>query len=79
VPRYTKQAVIDVIVSEAAKIFTGDKRDGEAPPITLQNFSTEMFRYGARALRARLSRMPYEVLLAELKLPPHTLPHLMPI
>jgi hypothetical protein len=52
----TKQETIDVIVAEATtSLFTGDNRDGEAPPITLQNFYTESFRYGAEALRARLS------------------------
>jgi len=55
VPPYTKQEAIDAIVAEATTSqFTGDNRDGAAPPITLQNFYTESFRYGARALRARL-------------------------
>ena len=41
-PRPTKQAIIDVIVAEVtAKQFTGDMRDGDAPPITLQNFQLE--------------------------------------
>jgi hypothetical protein len=58
--RFTKVEIIDAIVAEATKgLFTGDKRDGEAPPITRQNFHSETFRYGARALRARLSRLSH--------------------
>jgi hypothetical protein len=68
VPRLTKQAIIDVIVAEAtAKQFTGDKRDGDAPPITLQNFQPETLRYGAKALRVRLSRLSYAELRDELE------------
>jgi hypothetical protein len=57
VPLSTKQEIIDVIVAEATRLFTGDDRDGEAPPITLQNFYDESFRYGAKALRERLQRL----------------------
>ena len=67
-PRPTKQAIIDVIVAEVtAKQFTGDMRDGDAPPITLQNFQLETVRHGAKALRARLSRLSYAELCAELE------------
>ena len=45
-------------------LFTGDKRDGEAPPITRQNFHSVILRYGARALRARLSQLSHAELLA---------------
>jgi hypothetical protein len=56
--RPTKRAIIDAIVAEATQsAFTGDKRDGTAPAITLQNFHAESYRYGAKALRARLSRL----------------------
>jgi hypothetical protein len=64
--RFTKVEIIDAIVAEATKgLFTGDKRDGEAAPITRQNFHSEKFRYGARALRARLSRLSPAELLRE--------------
>ena len=64
--RFTKVEIIDAIVAEATKgLFTGDNRDGEAPPITRQNFHSETFRYGARALRARLSRLSHAELLRE--------------
>jgi hypothetical protein len=64
--RFTKVEIIDAIVAEATKgLFTGDKRDGEAPPITRQNFHPETFRYGARALRARLSQLSHAELLGE--------------
>jgi hypothetical protein len=57
--RFSKHEIIDLIVSKATHgLFTGDRGDGEAPPITLQNFGTEMVRLGAKALRARLSRLP---------------------
>jgi hypothetical protein len=48
-------------------MFTGDNRDSEAPPITLQNFTSETFRYGAKALRTRLSRLSRAELLRELE------------
>jgi hypothetical protein len=48
-------------------MFTGDNRDSEAPPITLQNFHSETFRYGAKALRARLSRLSRAELWRELE------------
>lgn len=65
--RYTKSEIIDAIVAEATHgLFTGDKRDGEAPPITRQNFPDgEALRYGARALRARLSQLSHAELLGE--------------
>ena len=51
--------IIDLIVSEATHgLFTGDERDGGAPPITFQNFRDEATRLGAKALRARLSCLP---------------------
>jgi hypothetical protein len=55
----TRRDIIDLVISRATQdSFTGNERDGEAPPITFQNFTTESFRLGARALRARLSRLP---------------------
>src|SRR5262249_17253877 len=64
----TKRAIVEAIVAEATKgLFTGDNRDGEPPSITLQNFTSEMFRYGAKALRARLSGLPRAELLRELE------------
>ena len=63
--RRTKK-IVDWIVAKATwGHFKGDKRDGEAPPITIQNFVLESPRYGARALRARLSRLSSAELLAE--------------
>jgi hypothetical protein len=55
--------LIDLIIFKATGgLFTGDERDGDAPPITLQNFHSEKTRLGAQALRARLSRLsPTEV------------------
>jgi len=64
---YTKRAIIDAIVADATcRRFTGDKRDGDAPPITFENFLDEAFRHGAKALRARLSRLSRGELIAEL-------------
>jgi hypothetical protein len=63
--RYTRSEVIDAIVAEAQGLFKGHKRDGKAPAITVQNFTDEMFRYGARALRARLSQLSHAELLGE--------------
>jgi hypothetical protein len=64
----SKKNIVDAIIAEATKrIFTGDKRDGDAPPITLQNFLDESLRFGAKALRARLSRLSRAALLEELK------------
>ncbi len=66
--RPTKTDIVDAIIGEATKgQFTGDKRDGAPPPITLQNFVSETFRYGAKALRARLSRLTLADLLGELE------------
>jgi hypothetical protein len=66
--RPTKTDIVDAIIGEATNgRFTGDKRDGAPPPITLQNFLSEMYRYGAKALRARLLRLTYAELLAELE------------
>ena len=62
--RLTK--MVDWIVAKATfSIFTGDERDGETPPITIENFWLERDRYGAKALRARLSRLSYAELLTE--------------
>jgi hypothetical protein len=64
--RLTKKEIVDWIVAKATfGMFKGDKRDGEAPPITVQNFSLEAGRYGAKALRARLSRLSFAELLTE--------------
>lgn len=64
--RLTKKMMIDQIVADTTHgRFKGDKRDGEAPPITIQNFSLESGRYGAKALRARLSRLSFDELAAE--------------
>jgi hypothetical protein len=66
--RLSKRVIIDSIVGHVTNgVFTGDKRDGVPPPITLQSFTTEMHRYGAKALRARLSRLTLTELCAELK------------
>ena len=55
----SNREIIDLIVSEATYgSFTGDEHDGEAPPITSQNFRDDAFRLGAKALRARLSCLP---------------------
>jgi hypothetical protein len=64
VPRLTKTALIDAIVNEVST-YTGDERDGAAPPITVRNFHEEMFRYGAKELRKRLSRMSLKEVLRE--------------
>ena len=63
----TKKEIVDWMVAEATLgRFRGDKRDGEAPPITIQNFTNEMVvHYAAKALRARLSRLSYAELLTE--------------
>jgi hypothetical protein len=64
--RLTKAEIVDRIVTTATfGRFRGDKRDGEAPPITIRNFDLEMARYGAQALRARLSRLSLAELLTE--------------
>src|SRR5262245_24363407 len=65
--RPTKTDIVDAIIGEATKgQFTSDKRDGAPPPITLKNFLSQTFRYGAKALRARLSRLTLPELLDEL-------------
>src|SRR5262249_40168063 len=65
-PRLTKKVIVDLIIAEATfRRFKGDKRDGETPPITIQNFIDEMARYAAKALRARLSRLSFAELLTE--------------
>jgi hypothetical protein len=62
----SRKEIVDIVIREATYgLFVGDRRDGDAPPITLQNFTNEMIRYGARALRARLSRLPDVSLLSE--------------
>jgi hypothetical protein len=66
VRRPSKRAIIDAIIDQATNgLFKGDKRDGDTPPITLRNFHDEMFRLGARALRARLSRLSRSELKSE--------------
>jgi hypothetical protein len=63
---FTKKQVIDYIVGQATRgLFFGDARDSKAPPITLQNFTQEMRRCGAKALRARLSGLSYRQVLQE--------------
>jgi hypothetical protein len=62
----TKKQLIDAMIAEATHgYFKGDKRDGETPPITVQNFFGEMSRHAARALRARLSRLSRVELFTE--------------
>jgi hypothetical protein len=64
--RPTKKEIVDAIIAEATfGRFKGDKRDGETPPITIQNFTDEGFRHAAKALRTRLSRLSLSELLAE--------------
>jgi hypothetical protein len=64
--RQTKR-LIDWIVRKVVffGMFTGDSRDGESPRITVENFSIEQSRYGARAYRAQLSRLSLTELWAE--------------
>jgi hypothetical protein len=65
--RDTKKDIVDAFITEATnRLFTGDKRGGGVPAITLQNFYDESIRYGAKALRARLARLSRAELLAEL-------------
>jgi hypothetical protein len=64
VPRPTKQALIDAIVIKVTS-FTGDKRDGDVPPIKVENYHELIFQRSARAFRAHLSRMSYADLLRE--------------
>jgi len=62
----TRKQIIDYIVRQATRgQFLGDRRDSNAPPITWQNFSQETLRYGAKALRERLSGLPRQQLLQE--------------
>jgi hypothetical protein len=64
--RLTKKEIIDYIAFQATHVlFYGDGRDSKAPPITLQNFTLEAAYYGAKALRARLSGLPYRQVLQE--------------
>jgi hypothetical protein len=61
-----KRRLVDWIVAKATwGRFTGDERDGKAPPITVENFTVESYRYAAKSLRARLSRLSSAKLLAE--------------
>jgi hypothetical protein len=63
-PRLTKKQIIDDMVRKATHgLFFGDGRDGKAPLITAQNFMREMFRGGAKALRAQLASLSYRQLL----------------
>jgi hypothetical protein len=65
-PPLLRKEIVDIVVREATfGLFIGDRRDGAAPPITLENFANEMMRYGSQALRARLSRLPDAALLSE--------------
>jgi hypothetical protein len=67
IQRYTKKQIIDELIAEVTKgMFTGDNRDGDTPAITFENFTTEIYRYGAKALRARLSRLSHAKLWCEL-------------
>jgi hypothetical protein len=64
----TRQTIIDAMVAQVTYgRFKGDKRDGEPPPPTLENSSTEMLRHYARAYRERLMRLPYVELCLELR------------
>jgi hypothetical protein len=64
--RLTKKQVIDYIVLGAAcGVFFGDGRDSKAPPTGLQSCTEEVYRRGAKALRARLSRLSYRQVLQE--------------
>lgn len=64
--RLTKKEIIDFIIAAATnELFTGDSRNGAAPPITFENFLNEMLRHGAKALRARLSQLSFADLLSE--------------
>ena len=61
-----KKTIIDYIVRQATRgKFLGDVRDNKAPPITLENFTEETLRYGAKALRTRLSSLSRLQLLQE--------------
>jgi hypothetical protein len=62
----SKKAIDLIVATATGGQYTGDKRDGKAPPITLENFALERSRYGAKALRARLSRLSLTELEAEL-------------
>jgi hypothetical protein len=64
--RLGKQRIVDWIVEKATwRHFKGDERDGEARAITIENFGVESARYGAKALRTRLSRLSLTELLTE--------------
>jgi hypothetical protein len=64
--RLGKQRLVDWIVAKATwGHYKGDKRDGKAPPITIENFAFESQRYGAKALRARLYPLSVDELLTE--------------
>jgi hypothetical protein len=61
----TRRDIIDLIIRVANERFTGDKRDGNPLPITVENFHDASYRLGARALRAQLSRLSFAELLDE--------------
>jgi hypothetical protein len=64
--RLTKKEIIDYLVLEATSgLFFGDGRDSKAPPSGLQSVTEEVFRCGAKALRARLSGLSYRQVLQE--------------
>jgi hypothetical protein len=66
--RELKRTIIDRLIAHVTNgLFTGDKRDGAVPLITLQNSWTEMFRYLARAWRRQLSRLSLLELFAVLE------------
>src|SRR6516165_2480745 len=61
-----RRLIIDGTIAKATwGRFTGDKRDGKTPPITAENFSSEFYRYFAKGLRARWTRLPSAKLRAE--------------
>jgi len=63
----TKKGIVDRMIAAASNsLFTGDNRDGQAPPITPENFVLEQARYAARALRARLKKLSLDELTIEL-------------
>ncbi len=64
--RLTRKEIIDRTIAKATwGRFTGDERDGKTPPITRENVSIELYRYTARGLRARWTRLSYAKLRAE--------------
>ena len=62
-----RRLIIDRTIAKATwGRFTGDdERDGKTPPITAENFSIEFYRYLAKGLRARWTRLSSAKLRAE--------------